>query len=833
MLYNRFAQHVVNDKKKMYKRGSQWVVASAFALAIGGFGVTQTQTVRAAETQPQLTVQSVKEVHKTDATTPSSAASSQAAQAQTATVATAQTAAPAQQKAASTTPVQVAQPASAAAKAATVAVQTNAPAPSSASMTDEQWKAAKAKYDQAKADAAKQEAAAKSQAEAAKSAYPDQIDKQLNAQKDKDTSDYYQYQKDGWSDLMTFQKSQAASYAAASQAATKEISDLNAERVTPNIQVGDGGTFNFVARTGAWNNIITAADSKNKTWNGNYLVQHLPEFTDKEVLATVSLSSHSDDWFFPGGDSVHVPKWALTDVVKNGQLSQAQRLEVNQYAMMLVNNYRSFLGLSPLKSTEEFLSLVQKRSDSLTGMTHDPDILNKIFGGSWAEALSGVIPTEKVDGKTTMLGVLDGVASAIDGLFNEDGSSDTYEGDHNWGHRKILLSESYDTTSGGWALKYFPGEGNSDGGWLLNFDTSGDLDGKNIATVPEKDSSLPVDNNYEIDVKVEQVQSKINNLKNQQQKDYQAAYDSYSDKLSSIAEKINADYDAIRQIPQKIQTFNDQQDASVQALTKRLDAEVAQLDPGPEPNTPTSGGSSASSSASSSAASSANSSSASSAASSATSSSASSAASSASSSAASSANSSSASSAASSATSSSASSAASSASSSAASSANSSGASTAASSATSSSASLATSSASSSAASSANSSAASSAASSASSSATSSAASSAASSASSSTSSSAASGADSSTAPTPDGLVTPKNTNTTGSGAASKPAVVTPLVKMAPSSTQPLSRMTQKYGKHAYPATGESQSDVVLAEAGALIIAVLGFAGVRRYRHAK
>lgn len=42
MLYNRFAQHVVNDKKKMYKRGSQWVVASAFALAIGGFGVTQT-----------------------------------------------------------------------------------------------------------------------------------------------------------------------------------------------------------------------------------------------------------------------------------------------------------------------------------------------------------------------------------------------------------------------------------------------------------------------------------------------------------------------------------------------------------------------------------------------------------------------------------------------------------------------------------------------------------------------------------------------------------------------------------------------------------------------
>lgn len=831
MLYNRFAQHVVNNKKKMYKRGSQWVVASAFALAIGGFGVTQTQSVQAADTQPQLTVQSATLVNKTDATTPSSTAVSQAAQAQAATVATSKAAAPAQQKATSAVSVQAAQPASAAAKAANAAVQTNAPAPSSASMTDEQWKAAKAKYDQAKADAAKQEAAAKNQADAAKSAYPDQIDKQLNDQKDKDTADYYQYQKDGWSDLMALRNSQADSYAAASQAATKEISDLNAERVTPNVQVGDGGTFNFVARTGAWNNIVTAADSKSKTWNGNYLVEHLPEFTDKDVLATVDLSSHSDEWFFPAGDSAHIPKWALTDVVQNNQLSQAQRLEVNQYAMMLVNNYRAFLGLSPLKSTEEFLSLVQKRSDSLTGMTHDSDILDQIFGGSWAETLSGVSPDYIVDGKTTMLGILDGVASSIDGLFNEDGSSDTYEGDHNWGHRKILLSESYGTTSGGWALKYFPGQGDSNGSWMLNFDTAGDLEGKNIATVPEKDSSLPVDNNYEIDVKVEQVQSKINNLKTQQQKDYQAAYDNYSDKLSSIAEKINADYDAIRQIPQKIQAFNEQQDASVQALTKKLDAAVAQLDPGPEPNTPASGGSSSASSA--------NSSSASSADSSATSSAASSAGSSTSSSAASSATSSSASSAASSATSSAASSTASGSSSSAASSANNSTASSADSSATSSAANSAGSSASSSAASSANSSSASSAANSVTSSAASSAASSASSSAASSASSSAVSSANSSAASsatgpaasTPAGSNTPK-TKTPAAGPA-KPATVTPLVKTEPSSMQPLSRMTQKYGKHAFPATGESQSGVVLAEAGALIIAVLGFAGVRKYRHAK
>ncbi|MFC2822866.1 KxYKxGKxW signal peptide domain-containing protein [Lacticaseibacillus rhamnosus] len=34
-LYNRFKEYVVNDKKKMYKRGSQWVVASAFVVLFG------------------------------------------------------------------------------------------------------------------------------------------------------------------------------------------------------------------------------------------------------------------------------------------------------------------------------------------------------------------------------------------------------------------------------------------------------------------------------------------------------------------------------------------------------------------------------------------------------------------------------------------------------------------------------------------------------------------------------------------------------------------------------------------------------------------------------
>ena len=50
MLYNRVKEHVVNDKKKMYKRGSQWVVVSAFAIALGGVAFTQVQPVSAAPT---------------------------------------------------------------------------------------------------------------------------------------------------------------------------------------------------------------------------------------------------------------------------------------------------------------------------------------------------------------------------------------------------------------------------------------------------------------------------------------------------------------------------------------------------------------------------------------------------------------------------------------------------------------------------------------------------------------------------------------------------------------------------------------------------------------
>ncbi|MDG3061550.1 MULTISPECIES: SEC10/PgrA surface exclusion domain-containing protein [Lacticaseibacillus] len=761
MLYNRFAQHVVNDKKKMYKRGSQWVVASAFALAIGGFGVTQTQSVHAAETQPQLTVQSATLVNKTDATTPSSAAVSQAAQAQAATVATSQAAAPAQQKATSTVSVQAAQPASAAAKTANDAVQTNAPAPSSASMTDEQWKAAKAKYDQAKADAAKQEAAAKSQAEAAKSAYADQLQKPAQVQKDTDVAALNKAQSEAQTSLASLKAAQASSYAAASTAAVKEVADLNSQKTSETIPVGDGGTFNYVAKTGSWSNIVNNDDLNNAKWNGNYLVQNLPVLSDSEVNSEDNQAYDNKANLFAAYQEGYgvVPAWAMKDTVKDDKLSKAQQYEVNQYAMMLTNNYRKALGLSPLITTSDFLGLVQQRGDSMLNdevMHHDINIIDQLFrkfggyGENLAQSFNPNWNKLHQDRDLTMLDVLQSVAGAVNNLFNYDQASEQ-------GHRQTLLSEDYNFQTGGWSYQKI-----ANGSWVLCFDAVTDkVAGENIATVP---SQVDTSKDKEIDQKIANIQSALAALKSKQAKDYQNLESTLTSSETTLRDKVTNDNALLEQIVPKIKAYNSEQDSNVQKFIDSLNSKVEQLNPGAEPGTSTNNSGSSASSAGNSSASSA----------------ASSAGSSASSSAASSANNSSASSAASSATSSAASSAASSATSSAASSAGSS----------------ATSSASSSAASSA--------------------------------SSSAASSATGPAATTPAGSNAPKPATS-----PAKPAAVTPLVKTEPASTQPLSRMTQKYGKHAYPATGESQNGIVLAEAGALIIAVLGFAGVRKYRHAK
>ncbi|EPD04907.1 hypothetical protein Lpp78_08495, partial [Lacticaseibacillus paracasei subsp. paracasei CNCM I-2877] len=622
MLYNRFTEHVVNDRKKMYKRGSQWVVASAFVLLFGGAALNfPAQTVDAAT----LTVSPVTLTKQPNGTvTASSTQSSSAASAQTTQVAqptsnnqeeattakldevtTTQTGS-AKQAAAANQTTQVADSgaqASAAYQAASLAANANTSMPAAApsSMTEEQWQAQKAKYEQAKSAAAQSEAAAKAQAEAAKNSYADQATQQAEAQKEKDGNAFDQLQASGSASLAAMQSSQASSYAAASQAADKTIADLNSQRQSPDIPVGDGGTFDYVAKTGSWTNIVTYNDNKQKIWNGNFLVQNLPVFSNEKAdslggldLKGISVYEDEGGILYVNQDDTYTPAWALTDTIKNNTLSTAQQNELNQYAMMLVNNYRKAFGLNPVASPSDFLALVRERGDSMlndTEMHHDSDSINRIFGNKFAgECIASSDPADQEGTRTgdpTMIEAFQSVANSINDMFNDDVNQGQ-------GHRNIFLDDG--AQAGGFSYQKIAG-----GYWVLNYnDSYHNFSGENTATVPDKISSI-TDNNQEIDIKIAKVKDSLDDLKTQQSKDYQTAYSAYVDAQQALYNKIAADDSALIDLPKKIRAYNAQQDAAVQDLIKALTAQVAQLDPGPEPTKPSSGSSSSASSAGSSA----------------------------------------------------------------------------------------------------------------------------------------------------------------------------------------------------------------------------------------
>ncbi|WP_101512247.1 SEC10/PgrA surface exclusion domain-containing protein [Lacticaseibacillus paracasei] len=800
MLYNRVKEHVVNDRKKMYKRGSQWVVVSAFALALGGVALTQLQPVNAAETDTHLVVQPVTLTQDGQVSQPAAAQTEPASAVKnTQPVATAN-AAKANGEA---SPAAAQQQATAAYQAASQAANANTSMPASSGMTEAEWQAQQAKYDQAKSDAAVSEAAEKQKTSEAEASYANSLASQAAAQKQQDQASLAAASSSAASSLAALQSQQASSYAAASQSANAQIDSLNAQRTSgqPADTVSDGGTFDYVAKNGLWTNVVTHRDS-GKTWNGNYLVQNLPVFKDP------TQSGMMDGIYNQPNDDI--PSWSLGDIVNNNQFTDAQKNELNQYAMMLVNNYRKSMGLATISTTQDFLSLVQQRGQTLTNVAktnHDSNIINRIF--SYSDGADETLTSVDFSSYTmynknlTMLKAFQGVAVSIDDLLNSDADSGQ-------GHRGILLS---DDVNAGFSLQY----NTVQNAWIMNSNGSYKAyPGSNILYVPEQTStpSTGQDNNKEIDQKIQTVKDNLQNLKNSQAQTYQAQKTALNNAVQQLADQFaSQEAQAEKDNNTMVQAFNAQQESALASFIAALTKQVEALNPGPKPSTPSSG-------ASSSGASSATSSSSSSAASSSASSAGSSASSSAASSSASSAGSSAASSAASSSASSAGSSAASSAASSSASSTGSSASSSAASSSASSAGSSAASSAASSSASSAGSSAASSAASSSASSAGSSAASSAASSSASSAGSSAASSAASSSASS---AANPK---------ASSAAVI-PVVAAQPSSSQPMSRVAQKNGKHAYPATGESQAGAILAEAGAVVIAVLGLAGVRKYRHAK
>ncbi|CAD7483248.1 SEC10/PgrA surface exclusion domain-containing protein [Lacticaseibacillus paracasei] len=775
MLYNRVKEHVVNDRKKMYKRGSQWVVVSAFALALGGVALTQLQPVNAAETDTHLVVQPVTLTQDGQVSQPAAAQTEPASAVKnTQPVATAN-AAKANVEAG---PAAAQQQATAAYQAASQAANANTSMPASSSMTEAEWQAQQAKYDQAKSDAAVSEAAEKQKTSEAEASYANSLASQAAAQKQQDQASLAAANSSAAASLAALKAQQDASYAAASQAATAQIDDLNAQRTTPDAPVENGGTFNYVAEHGLWTNVVTHKDN-NSNWNGNYLVQNLPVFKDPSQAGLMdNIYVHADDG--NKGSSEETPAWSLGDVVQNNQLTDAQKNELNQYAMMLVNNYRKSIGLNSISTTSDFLNKVQRRGQTLTNVAetnHDSNIINQIFSYSSGadETLTSVdfssFMGNRYNQSPTMLEVMEGVATAINRLIN-------FDEDSGQGHRGILLSDDVNT---GFSLQY----NTIQNAWVMNSNGSYKAyPGSNILYVPAQTStpSTSQDNNKEIDQKIQTVKDNLQSLKNSQDQTYQTQKISLNNAVQQLADQFaSQEAQAEKDNSSKIQAFNTQQESALASFIAALTKQVEALNPGPKPSTPSSGASSSgASSATSSSSSSAASSSASSAGSSASSSAASSSASSAGSSAASSAASSSASSAGSSAASSAASSSASSAGSSAASSA------------------------------------ASSSASSAGSSAASSAASSSASSAGSSAASSAASSSASSAA-------NPKTSS----------AAVIPVVAAQPSSSQPMSRVAQKNGKHAYPATGESQAGAILTEAGAVVIAVLGLAGVRKYRHAK
>lgn len=305
MLYNRVKEHVVNDRKKMYKRGSQWVVVSAFALALGGVALTQLQPVNAAETDTHLVVQPVTLTQDGQVSQPAAAQTEPASAVKnTQPVATAN-AAKANGEA---SPAAAQQQATAAYQAASQAANANTSMPASSGMTEAEWQAQQAKYDQAKSDAAVSEAAEKQKTSEAEASYANSLASQAAAQKQQDQASLAAASSSAASSLAALQSQQASSYAAASQSANTQIDSLNAQRTSgqPADTVSDGGTFDYVAKNGLWTNVVTHRDS-DKTWNGNYLVQNLPVFKDPNAAGMM------DNLYVQFNENI--PSWSLGDVV--------------------------------------------------------------------------------------------------------------------------------------------------------------------------------------------------------------------------------------------------------------------------------------------------------------------------------------------------------------------------------------------------------------------------------------------------------------------------------------------------------------------------------------
>ncbi|MCT3351852.1 SEC10/PgrA surface exclusion domain-containing protein [Lacticaseibacillus paracasei] len=412
MLYNHFSEHVTDDKKKMYKCGKQWIVASAFILAIGGLGLTKTQSVNAAENVNEKAENTLTSDQEN------------------------------QTKLLSSTKE-------------TLSETSDASTPKTNGDTTTSNVASAVSQSQNKTEG-QPNGSSQNGAES-----------QSLQTGSTGTAFTVKPQAAITNDVVTKPENQQQTLSVSAPTAVSPKAQY-AEQNTANVNVGDGGTFDYVAKSGAWNNVVTASDSKSKTWNGNILFQNIPVLNDKEVAeqnqvpkfdgipdATTAAGAQylNKAGLYTQHDDAQAPAWSLTDTVKNDTLSAAQKYEVNQYAMMLTNNYRKALGLDPLVSTADFLALTQKRGDTMlqdTTLYHNYPVINSIFGkyGTWGECLASHNPEwfELMGDRTnnlTMLDVLESVAQGVTNLLNFDGPDQ--------GHRRILLSESVASATGAWS----------------------------------------------------------------------------------------------------------------------------------------------------------------------------------------------------------------------------------------------------------------------------------------------------------------------------------------------------------------------------------------------
>ncbi|WP_288762264.1 SEC10/PgrA surface exclusion domain-containing protein [uncultured Lacticaseibacillus sp.] len=242
-----------------------------------------------------------------------------------------------------------------------------------------------------------------------------------------------------------------------------------------NGSISDGETLAYATTTGKISSGTTKSSNiqglNMRVYGDNQLIGELPVYNDDDVKGLTDMpkpGSTTDSIF--SGDTV------------NGQLTVAQQQEMNTYLIGILNKYRASLGLKPISSTTAVYDATQKRGQTLipeTVAVHDDSITNPIFESAGledpAECLSGINAYG-----TTMLDLMNASADALEGMLNGDADS-------NWGHRQILLSESWNVADGAFSVV------KEAKGWGMVFNGVQTVDNSGSALVNTQMANVPAE----------------------------------------------------------------------------------------------------------------------------------------------------------------------------------------------------------------------------------------------------------------------------------------------------------------------------------------------------